>query len=193
MKAEDLELIMQDLDLTDVDREMNEALKDGLKVQGRQFRQVTATTLEHDTYVMTMLRSAGLLAVMQAFNPLVDAFEGVTSHIVTEAFASGKLWLLLASTMVEEQKPWSIESCEQNANFFKNISHPVEKAKVLGIVPWVILNFFLNADRSWRTSLRYLRLSAPPDGMTFGVPSTMETGTPSSANLPDTIPVAMVL
>jgi hypothetical protein len=145
--------------LTEIEREMDVALTDGVTLAGRRFRAASTTTFEHDCFNTKQMRECGLLSVAQKFDPMKDEIGDVAGAIIIEAYASGKLFNLLAGVLVE-------------------------KLALRNFIPWALLNFFLNADASWRTFLKYSSVGNRASGaasLSPSVPSedsgTMESGT----------------
>lgn len=167
---------------TVVDAEMDAALEEGIVVAGRRFRRAATTTFEHDAYTMRQLRDSGLLTVAQRFDPLHDDINDLTTTVIVDAFSSGKLFTLLAAVLVEDTVKWSLASAEANAAFFRGLTDPTDKAELRAFIPWALLNFFLNADASWRTFLKYSRGIGSADADLGSNPShagvlTTESGT----------------
>lgn len=166
-------------DTTAVDTEMDAVLAEGVVVAGRRFRRAATTTFEHDAYTMRQLRDSGLLTVARRFDPLHDDLTDLTTTVIVDAFSSGKLFTLLAAVLVEDGVKWSLDVAAANAAFFQNLSEPIDKAALREILPWALLNFFLNADASWRTFLKYSRgvgQPIPESPASDGEPLTAESG-----------------
>lgn len=168
-----------------IDREIDAVLSDGVVLDGRRFRRPGVTTFEHDWYIMTQVRDAGLLTVAQRFDPLHDDLNDTTAQIIIDAYASGKLFTLLAGVLIEEGTEWRKETTETAARFFASLTKEEDKAALRVTLPFVLLNFFLNADASWRTFLKYSSIGANRPFATGSAPSeasaTMANGTLSSA------------
>lgn len=167
-----------------IDEQVDAVLGAGVVLDGRTFRRPEATTFAHDWYVMSQVREAGLMTFAQRFDPLRDDLDGMTASIIVDAYESGKLFTILAGSLVEEGTVWSKERAETVAHFFASLTKNEDKMELRRILPWVLLNFFLNADASWRTFLKYSSVGQPVQpsgaGPSSGVPLTMESGTPSS-------------
>ena len=141
--------------LTAVEQSMEHALASGFVVAGRTFRRPATTTFAHDAYTMKQLHGSGLFVAMQNFDMLQSpTMDELTTAIVIEAFSSGKLFQLLAAVLVEDGVKWSPAVADDVAMFFENLTDIQDKATLREAIPWVLLNFFIGAEDSWRIFLK---------------------------------------
>lgn len=148
------------LEPTLIEQQVERMLADGVVLAGRRFRALGVTTFEHDAYLMQALADSKLLSTMQRFDPLHQELDDLSSAIIVECFRTGKLFALLAGVLVEDGTAWSPATAARTAAFFAALSEPVDKASLRSMIPFVLLNFFLNVDGSWRVFRTYSTSSA---------------------------------
>jgi hypothetical protein len=163
-----------------------------LEVGGRTFRPSSETTFEQDLYIGSLLKDAGLVKMAAGFDLAKDEISDVAVDIITNAFASGKLFDVIAASMEEIGTPWSIPEAKKNAQFFAQLRKAEEKKKLHGAIVGIILGFFVSGAVSSTTSLSFSEdapqldhesSSSPqshPGAESSGAPSTTATGTSSS-------------
>jgi hypothetical protein len=126
-----------------------------LEVGGRTFRPSSDTTFEQDMYIGSLLKDAGLVKMAAGFNLAESEISDVAIDIITSAFASGKLFDLIAGAMEEIGTPWSIPEAKKNAQFFAQLRKGEEKKKLHGAIVGIILGFFVSGAASSKTSLSF--------------------------------------
>jgi hypothetical protein len=146
---------------TPIEQDVERILAGGVTLAGRRFRALGATTFEHDAYLMQALADSKLLTTLQRFDPLHQELDDLSSAIIIECFRSGKLFAILAGVLVEDGAAWSPATAARTADFFASLSDPADKAALRDIIPFALLNFFLNVDGSWRVFRSYSTSIAP--------------------------------
>lgn len=132
---------------------VDEALRSlDIEVAGRRFKNSTATTFEQDMYVMQLLEETGLQKLAQDFNVLEQDISEISSKVIIQAFASGKLFHLLAGTLEEVGVPWTVKNAQVNGEFFSKLTDPKDKDALKGSLVAVILSFFVSGLLSSKTS-----------------------------------------
>lgn len=126
-----------------------------LSVGGRTFRPTRETTFEQDLYIGSLLKDAGMIKMAEGFNLASDEVSDVAMEIITRAFASGKLFEIIAASVEEIGTPWSISESKKNAQFFSQLRNGEEKKKLHGAIVGIILGFFVSGAVSTTTSLSY--------------------------------------
>jgi hypothetical protein len=157
------------------------ALDRGVVLSGRVFRRAAGTTVEQDVFTSSALRASGLRGILRRFDPLHDDIDDQISGVLLAAFRSGHAFQFLAGVLTEAGAEWATPAAEANARFFATRSDPADKAQIYELIQWVLLDFFLNADASWKVFLSYLLKSRPERvGDRDSVSSTALAGTPAS-------------
>jgi hypothetical protein len=170
-------------------------------IAGRAFAPATDMTYEHDLYSVQLISEAGLEKLYEEINPLETAdLSDTAKHLVLQAFATGKLFRLLATLLVEEGTEWSYAECDKNEEFFKKLKSREDKKALQSSIVLIIFSFIVSGVLSSRISRNYsLKPSATPltnapnadPFATVGVrASASASGITSSEPSPDTIPVA---
>lgn len=174
-----------------------------IAIAGRTFRPTAQTSFKQDIYVMSLLKSAGLIKMAEGFDPLTDDLDGVAQEIIVQAFSSGQLFSLLGAVLEEVGIPWSQARAVDNAEFFADLRDPKDKETLHGSIVGVLMGFFVSGALSSRRSPKYSIERRPegertdPDALRDGVMipaseerGTMESGTTSSETSPGTTPPA---
>lgn len=138
-------------------------------IDGRTFRPLTETTYEQDMVIMQLLSDAGLLEYARNFNPIEGKLDKVAEDIVIAAFRSGKIFEILAATLVEENHVWSRNQIIVNGQFFSQLTKRKDKDALRGALVGVLFGFFVSGVASSVTSLKFSDKSGnDPEGSNSG-------------------------
>lgn len=170
-----------------------------IEVAGRRFSPVAETTYEQDMFIMKILRDAGLAQMTEGFDPVKDDLSEAAQNLIVRAFASGKLFTLLAATLEEEGHEWTMADAERNGVFFSRLKKLSDKealrGSIVGILTGFLISGVLSSRISGRSSLDVALTPAQLNDVARSFTSseapadaTSESGTPSSVNSPDTTP-----
>jgi hypothetical protein len=161
-------------------------------VAGRRFHVTGETTFEQDIYIMQLLEETGLQSLAQNFDITKDDVGAISSKVIITAYASGKLFLLLAAVMEEVGTVWSKEQAVANGEFFSKLKRSEDKEALKGSIVSVILSFFvsglLSSNNSQRLSavrLEMLRENTEPQSEPSSLdeePTNSEPGQLSSVS-----------
>ncbi len=147
------------VDVTALEREINQALDVGVILSGRHFRRQTAVTFERNVHTARGARDTGLVKACQGFDPLHDEVDERIESLILDAFTNGTMYRFLAAALGEDHVTWTPAIAAENARFFADLTDAVDQASLFDIASWTLLDFFLNAGGSWRIFLKYLRES----------------------------------
>ena len=141
---------------------------------------------------MGILLESGLQKLAAEFDISKDDISDVSQKVIVTAFNHGRLFELVAASVEEVGKPWTIESAKANATFFSKLTDPKDKASLKTSIVAVILGFFVSGLLSSKNSkfsstiARGVHLEYTGPSSESGQPeedSTIsEIGTPSSGN-----------
>ncbi len=158
-----------------------------VEVQDRRFRAMHDTTFEQDIYIMGILAESGLQELASSFDIAKDDLSNVSQQVIITAFKHGRLFELVAASMEEVGKPWTIESARANAVFFSKLTDAKDKLALRSSIVAVILGFFVSGLLSSKNSefsstiARGIRLEPTDPSSVSGLPegdnTTSETGT----------------
>lgn len=132
------------------------------EISGRKFYPIKITTIEHDFWLIKQVREGKLDNLKQEAgepDPIfaVRAYEDVLS--------SGKAFLLLGALLIESGKrdeDWTPAMAEANAEFFRSLTAPADKAKMPHLIVTTFFPFFRAGLRSSKPSR--ISLNVEPQG-----------------------------
>lgn len=168
-----------------------------IEVAGRRFVPCAETTYEQDMFIMKILRDAGLAQLTDNFDPIKDDLSEAAQNLIVRAFASGKLFTLLAATLEEEGHEWTMRDAEVNGTFFSRLKKAADKEALRGSIVGILTGFLISGVLSSRISQRSsLGVALSPvlpndvqpvssEDLRNGI---LESGTRLSESLPDTTP-----
>lgn len=177
-------------------------------LDGRVFRAATKTTFKQDIYLMNLLAGTTIMEIAGQFDPQTMEMNDFAQAVIRSAYESGNLFRILAGSLTEDGVPWTVAGAEATARYFEDLDDPADKAQLHGPLASVVLNFFLSAVESERTSPKF---SSHSDAKTLAKRSISEaqrhatrlhdtpmanseearttaSGTTSSEHSPNTIP-----
>ena len=148
-----------------------------ITIGGRTFVPVKNSTIEHDFYLMSHIRGAGLDRIALGEDEAPDDFA---VRLLGEVISSGRVFKVLGGLFLPEKissLDWTPEMAEETAAFLKRISEPRDKLEVQKQVISLLIDFF----QSGLASLRISRKSSGTDpeaapGSGSGDRSISETG-----------------
>lgn len=97
----------------------------------RTFVSAQDTTLEHDVWMMPHVHAAGL-----------HNTKGDPNAVLQLALSSGRVFLLLAGSVLEQGVPWSAQATEANAAWFASLTDRESKAQIHSALVQLLLSFF---------------------------------------------------
>lgn len=111
---------------------------------GREFVPVLTSTIEHDYWLMSKIRAAGLDEIAKGEHESAEEFMTRLLHEVINAGVAFELLggLLLAAHLVPEA--WTPELAVENAEFIKRLTAPEDKATVQSQMISLLIGFFEN-------------------------------------------------
>jgi hypothetical protein len=98
----------------------------------RTFVSAQDTTLAHDVWMMQHVHAAGLHQT-QLSDP---------NAVLARALSSGRVFPLLAGSVVEPGVPWSAEAMDERAAFLASLTDPASKAQIHQALVHLLLSFF---------------------------------------------------
>lgn len=136
-----------------------------LEIQGRRFRPSAETSFEQDIYIMSHVKESGLMKMAAGMKLEAETALDISQEIIVRAFASGRLFFLLAGAMEEDGVPWSVGEANKNAHFFAQLRVEAEKKKLHGSIVGILMGFFVSAGLLSTTSPKYsvVPMSSPED------------------------------
>ena len=111
------------------------------RVDGRNFVQETPS-FEQEMYIMEQCVQAGLDQVALETTPDGKDLEPAIKRLLIQAYRSGALFKLMAALVVEENKEWTEESAERNANLFRKARDSEAKDGLRPALIGALLAFF---------------------------------------------------
>lgn len=120
----------------------------GLTIAGRKFRVTTATTFEQDLFILSHMNESKLSEIARGFDPATDDVSQFAESVIVKAFQTGKIFLLLAGSLVEEGVEWTVEGAEQTAKFFSTLTDARDKQALHSSIMGILLSFFLKGESS---------------------------------------------
>jgi hypothetical protein len=97
----------------------------------RTFVPAQDTTLAHDVWMMPHVHAAGL-----------HQTKGDPNAVLQMALSSGRVFLLLAGSVLEAGVPWSAKATEENAAWFASLTDRESKAQIHSALVQLLLSFF---------------------------------------------------
>lgn len=119
-------------------------------VSGRTFAPTKDTTFEQDLFIMDIVTEAGLSEDKFELDSTGKHLSNDAANLVLKAYRSGRLFLLLAGILEEQDKPWTVDAAYDNANFFSKLSSKEDKKAIQAAVVGTVLSFFMAGDGSLR-------------------------------------------
>ena len=113
-----------------------------ITIGGRTFVPVTNSTIEHDFYLMSHIRGAGLDRIAIEDGEPPDDFA---VRLLGEVISSGRVFKVLGGLFLPEKissLDWTPEMAEETAAFLKRISEPRDKLEVQKQVINLLIDFF---------------------------------------------------
>jgi len=135
-------------------------LTEGVVIGGRTFRQAADMTFEQELYVMSVVTDAGLHDIETDDKSEAGMTESVMK-VITKAYSSGKLMLLLAALLQEDGTDWSIPMVEANALWFASLKDRESKDTLLQVMTLALLAFFEKGDVVQQISLKSTASNLP--------------------------------
>ena len=123
-----------------------------IKLGGRDFTPVLISTIEHDYWLMSKIRAAGLGQVAKREEASAEAF---VSRLLAEVIDSGAAFDLLGGLLVPmplTPEGWTPACAIETAAFIKRLTLPVDKAIVQSQMISVLIGFFENGLSSLTNS-----------------------------------------
>jgi hypothetical protein len=162
------------------DRAIEELARSGLVLHGRTFRPAQKEiTAEQHMFITTRLLKSGVAKL--SFDPTAeDALGDFSTQVLLTAYESGVMWELLAGAFNEEHIPWTPSEARANAQFFANLTDPVDHAALNGALVGVLLSFLLKNVAAKMLSQKYTPGHATPGKKTPSQP----TSNPSQSSSP---------
>lgn len=127
-----------------------------IKINGREFTTVKSLTLEHDIYLMTHIRSAGLDILSQEPAESVDLY---VERLLTQVLQSNKVFKLLAGLLLPIEiaiDKWSLEIAEEIESFLKKLTDQRDKDIIKNLIVGLLIDFFQSGLISSMTSQKSL-------------------------------------
>lgn len=109
---------------------------------GRQFRNVTHTTIRQDQYCFGLIHELGLNAV--SLQP-GEAAESFARRLLGQCMSSDKVFHLLGGLIVPGEtgfEGWSPSVAEGTALFLMSLASEEDKARIHGLVASMLVDFF---------------------------------------------------
>lgn len=156
-------------------------------INGRAFRAIGESTLEHDLTTWRIIHEAGLdqPAIREDESP-----EAFSHRLLSDLIASGKACELLGCLLIPEDtrsEDWTPASGHETAVFLSRLTRPDDKRRAQNLVVSALIEFFEQGLVSSKTSAIFSQRGP-------GEPASHLTGTDngerSSASSPDTTTTA---
>jgi hypothetical protein len=125
---------------------------DRLTLGGRDFEPMTVTTIEHDFWLMSRIRAAGLDAIEKGAEESPEEFVARIMHQVID---SGSAFEVLGGMLIPAQLPpqeWTPAIADETAKFIRELTDPIDKTKVQSQMIAILIGFFANGLTSLTTS-----------------------------------------
>jgi hypothetical protein len=124
-----------------------------ITLDGRSFQGIGQDlTAIQDDYITAQLRLADAFPIILRLNNKKEDPEACSQELLTNILERGLKYRILAGVLTEAGKPWTQEAAERNAESFSRIVSAAEKELMNAEVVALVLNFFLFATQSLRTS-----------------------------------------
>lgn len=111
---------------------------------GRDFVPVLTSTIEHDYWLMSKIRAAGLDHIDKREEETAEAF---VTRLLVEVIDSGVAFDLLGGLLLPiafVPEAWTPACAIETANFIKRLTAPVDKAIVQSQTISLLIGFFEN-------------------------------------------------
>jgi len=138
-----------------IGKELHAALANGVSLGGRTFRTPATLTFQRRTEVMRLIKTAGLMDVLDRFKKDPDPVA-LEIDVTLAAFEAGALFELYAALLVAEGEEWTPAGAQKTAAWFSKLTNPADHAALDGLVLWLVLDFFLQSANSSPIFLSYL-------------------------------------
>ena len=113
-----------------------------IRIGGRTFVPVKNSTIEHDFYLMSHIRGAGLDRIAIGEGEAPDDFA---VRLLGEVIDSGRIFKVLGGLFLPEgvsSLDWTPQLAEETASFLKKISDPQDKLEIQRQVISLLIDFF---------------------------------------------------
>jgi hypothetical protein len=124
-----------------------------INLGGREFAPVSTSTIEHDYWLMSKIRAAGLDHVAKREE---ESSETFVARLLSEVIDSGSAFDLLGGLLLPMPLPkegWSPACAIETAEFIKRLSLPDDKAIVQSQMISLLIGFFESGLSSLTISL----------------------------------------
>ena len=119
---------------------------------GRDFEPMTVTTIEHDFWLMSRIRTAGLDALEKGADESPEEF---VARILQQIIDSGSAFDVLGGMLIPAQlrpQQWTPAIADETAKFIRELTDPIDKAKVQSQMIAILIGFFEGGLASLTTS-----------------------------------------
>lgn len=126
---------------------------ENIRLGGREFRPVVDATIEHDYWLMGLIRRAGISPNMKA-GESPDAFA---TRITDETLTSGQAFSILSGFLMPAEKDvcdWTPDMAAETAAFLKRLRAPEDKATIKACTADLLSGFFASGLVALMTSLK---------------------------------------
>jgi hypothetical protein len=132
-----------------------------ITIAGRNFHGVTQElSAAQDDYLMGQLRLAGALdlfiapAVQKVGKNIPNSIppEELAESLLTQILVSGRASHILAGCLTEQEKKWTVEQADRNAEAFAAITGSADKQAMRAALVEFVIGFFRYATASVATS-----------------------------------------
>lgn len=113
-----------------------------IKLGGREFAPVSVCTIEHDYWLMSKIRVAGLDQMAKGEGESAEEF---VSRMLQEVILSGAAFDLLGGLLLPlplAPEEWTPKHAVETGEFIKRLSAPVDKATVQSSMVSLLIGFF---------------------------------------------------
>src|SRR5262245_8818362 len=117
-------------------------MSERIRINGREFKPVTNSTLRHDIWTQAQIQRAGLasVAIAQGESP-----RDFAMRVFREATTNGDVFLLLGGLLMPAEqggKDWTPRMAEQTAEFLGGVTSDADKAVVNAQIISALTSFF---------------------------------------------------
>jgi len=127
---------------------------ENIRLGGREFRPVVDATIEHDYWLMGLIRRAGIDQVVKEEGESPDEFA---LRLMRELINSGQAFAILSGVMMPADKEvcdWTPAMAGETAAFLKRLTAPEDKAALNACTASLLSGFFANGLATLKTSQR---------------------------------------